>query len=1200
MKLKNKILSFLLTLCILGGMIPTAFASASSQSIIAAIDEDFDGMPIGQEPDGWIAEPIGRTDAGVKIVTAPQKTQGDNAMRIEDNSTEYAKPTIATKTFSATADVEFCFDYYLESVENANAFALSKDGVATNQKRVNLGVFPNGDGTATLKYYNPQTKWVATAKTDMQKETWYSFKIVTKAGEDMADVYLDGEKLCSIWADKNIATVDRIVFHTNNKASVNDIFLIDNVKVIGPAITTDAPVAFQDDFSFLDALSLYQTSGSVTLTNSALQFSASSTAERNVGIVRSGKFGFSVTLSKVTDLKFALMNDAAYGIYITAKEDGTLCYRRDNRWIEFSTAGAIQANEKLNIVIDLPLDRNVDYARVYINGSYVGMAIYTNKCTTVSAIRFEALGDVTIDDVWADASNGIIQIPPRTESAPEVYVPEVIASTPLYRPLDYDPSTGKMSTHNEDGYVDTNTNSVGLDLGYKQSINAIRLYDSDAEVTSRANHFTLWQSDDNFNWTEIRGFHFNRLVEDGKCQILFEFSGVEARYVKVHTTRYEETASIYLSDFTTCIRAERRIARQWKMAGTAMQALQDNSPATTSMTQVLAQNPLTISKGDSVGIWFGIHSSVEAIEICGNGLDGLGKDAFALYQSNDNITYTKIENVTLSRGEDTYRLTFDSIKCGYLKLYANVDMNVSLSGIAKGLAAYSSQEVSTGHVMQSTDRGADGDFYVMPDGTLVASYNGFASKVGTSGGGDASDSSLNAFTSTDGGYTWSDGKSFLIKNEDSLNVLNPTYIWLAGGELGLIYIEKEATEIANIYIRRSTDNGLTWGDAQRITDEPQGYSITSSGHRVLRLSTGRILLPVGYSATVNDVYGSDRAIGYVWYSDDEGHTWQRSLDALTLPHAALEPSVAELQNGNILLSLRTREERVIYQSISTDGGLTWAQPIKIDIQSPSATNTVMKLPVTGDIALFWNNDFSEKGTDRRPLTVLLTSDDGLSYHNLRSLVDCDYPTPWPSVAFYGRSVFLMHGNETHVRVFDVSTFYYTTSGKITTADLLPAAPPTAVWDETTGWLTNVKNSMQYSLDGGKTWVFAGGTSVLIDIDGMTATEILIQDVGTATTAPSSIQKILLTQEEPSNPPVDDPVTSTPEEETSTPEEEASTPEEETSTPEEKPVSPDNFSTQNKKSPLGVGAIALIVIGSVAAVGAIGFITYTLLKKKRKL
>lgn len=431
--------------------------------------------------------------------------------------------------------------------------------------------------------------------------------------------------------------------------------------------------------------------------------------------------------------------------------------------------------------------------------------------------------------------------------------------------------------------------------------------------------------------------------------------------------------------------------------------------------------------------------------------------------------------------------------------------------------------------MQSSNRGADGDFYTMPDGTLVASYNGFVASVGSAGGGDASDASLNAFTSSDGGYTWSEGEAFLLKNKGSLNILNPTYIWLATGELGLIYCEKEETEICNIYMRRSSDNGLTWSNAQRITDAPQGYTILPSGHRVLRLSSGRILLPVGYSVTVNDVYGSDRAIGYVWYSDDEGITWHRSLDALTLPHAALEPSVAELTNGNILLSLRTREERVIYQSISTDDGLTWAQPIKTNIQSPSATNTVMSVPATKDIALFWNNDFSANGTDRRPLTVTISADGGMTYHNTRSLVDCDYPTPWPSVAFYGRSVFLMHGNETHVRVFDIATLYYTTSGKITVADLPLAATPNAIYDAESGWLTGVSNTMQYSIDMGKTWIFAGGTSVLLNVTDETETEIWVKDLGNASLAPSGVQTIKVQkptppekEEGPTNQPLENP------------------------------------------------------------------------------
>ena len=135
--------------------------------------------------------------------------------------------------------------------------------------------------------------------------------------------------------------------------------------------------------------------------------------------------------------------------------------------------------------------------------------------------------------------------------------------------------------------------------------------------------------------------------------------------------------------------------------------------------------------------------------------------------------------------------------------------------------------------------------------------------------------------------------------------------------------------------------------------------------------------------------------------------------------------------------------------------------------------------------------------------------------------------------------------------------------------------------------------MQYSLDGGKTWTFAGGTSVQIELNGMAATEIWVKDMGTATTAPSDVQKILLAQEEPTPPSVDEPEISSPEEETSTPEEEVST-------PEENPTVPNNPVEQNKKPTTNIGTIAAIVIGTVVAVGAIGIVTYALIKKKRKI
>ena len=124
----------------------------------------------------------------------------------------------------------------------------------------------------------------------------------------------------------------------------------------------------------------------------------------------------------------------------------------------------------------------------------------------------------------------------------------------------------------------------------------------------------------------------------------------------------------------------------------------------------------------------------------------------------------------------------------------------------------------------------------------------------------------------------------------------------------------------------------------------------------------------------------------------------------------------------------------------------------------------------------------------------------------------------------------------------------------------------------------MSNSMQYSLDGGKTWTFAGGTNVLINLDRVTATEILVKDLGSAATAPSDIQSIPLTREKPSTPSSKDPAI---------PNLEGSG------------VVTDNSAEQNSKTVSRAGLIAAIVVGSAVAVGVVGWISYTLFKRKKR-
>ena len=129
--------------------------------------------------------------------------------------------------------------------------------------------------------------------------------------------------------------------------------------------------------------------------------------------------------------------------------------------------------------------------------------------------------------------------------------------------------------------------------------------------------------------------------------LTFEFSGVEARYVKATFYR-EPSIGIEVENPLENIRAERRIERQWKMAGENMVVFGDTAPELTAMTPIYkdeldGNQMFTLSAGDSVGINFGLISEVEAVELIAYGLSTLTVNDIELYISNDNgYTYSAI------------------------------------------------------------------------------------------------------------------------------------------------------------------------------------------------------------------------------------------------------------------------------------------------------------------------------------------------------------------------------------------------------------------------------------------------------------------------------------------------------------------------------------------------------------------------------
>lgn len=306
-------------------------------------------------------------------------------------------------------------------------------------------------------------------------------------------------------------------------------------------------------------------------------------------------------------------------------------------------------------------------------------------------------------------------------------------------------------------------------------------------------------------------------------------------------------------------------------------------------------------------------------------------------------------------------------------------------------------------------------------------------KKGHAGIGDEVSCRISSKVSTDRGRTWGEA-SVLQPNEWKHNVKHPNLIRVSDNEVIFTYVGWDSAENRNVFMRRSTDNCETWGEQRQIS-EPGWYC--NNADRALRLSTGRIILPAHgpYAETyVGDTtYKGGDLHAFVWYSDDEGHTWQRSSDSMTAKgRGCHEPTIVELRDGRLYCLVRNTNQ-CQYFSISEDGGDHWTTPAPTTLKSPESPALIKRIPTTGDLLVLWNNVASKSNWPRTPLTAALSRDEGKTwtdYHDIDNRPDHD--AAYPSVtfvgdealiAYYTRSTAWKRDAAVALQIIDVSQFY---------------------------------------------------------------------------------------------------------------------------------------------------------------------------------
>jgi sialidase-1 len=104
----------------------------------------------------------------------------------------------------------------------------------------------------------------------------------------------------------------------------------------------------------------------------------------------------------------------------------------------------------------------------------------------------------------------------------------------------------------------------------------------------------------------------------------------------------------------------------------------------------------------------------------------------------------------------------------------------------------------------------------------------------------------------------------------------------------------------------------------------------------------------------------------------------------------MEPHVAELRDGRLLMYLRT-QLGAVFRSVSEDGGATWSRAQTTCLRAPESMPCLTRIPRTHDLLLVWNHSFYDPGFDhsgkRTPLTVAISRDEGNSWICRKNIED---------------------------------------------------------------------------------------------------------------------------------------------------------------------------------------------------------------------
>ena len=520
-----------------------------------------------------------------------------------------------------------------------------------------------------------------------------------------------------------------------------------------------------------------------------------------------------------------------------------------------------------------------------------------------------------------------------------LYIPGLQPDTSVLVAVhDTNPATGAGVPMDSYAFtLDTNNNSIIAVLPEKQTVNVVRLTDSDASARFYESTLSLWISDDNVTYTEIKDF---KLLHQGENWYLYDFSA-EAVYVKVHSTYYDGFDCLFTNDHTRMISAYAEA-----IFGTGGGVYETKTTVTVT------------------------NEAAETVYDRAFRVDMAATEDLRVYLG-DELLYHCVEDGTLV-------VRVPQLAAGERAVLTVLSGNEAAMDISNRENVY--EVVHGTREVVLTDRARW--LHTLEDGTMLnVSALWFeedqAWKMGRT-------------FSYDGGRTWTepekleccegfmtDGGGFVTDSRTGRIIYQGhNYVTYVPGN-------KEASDCSVVFIY-SDDNGITWHRLAEVeTEEP--YALSYADIVELRCNDGEgpnvdFVLPC--PMLLND---TETLCCKVAYTTDGGLSWQYS-NAITYGDletghegGVSEGTILEREDGVLVLLARNQHTGVDHfaKSYSYDHGITWTDPA--ELSAVYAPNTQpMLYDYNGADLLLWGGNNALGGTSyRRTPMSLAVSYDGM-------------------------------------------------------------------------------------------------------------------------------------------------------------------------------------------------------------------------------